>query len=96
MAFSLETDITVERAPSQARLLELGVFDWPIWTKAVATFPWTYDEAETCYFLEGDVIVTPDGASSVRVGRGDLVTFPAGMSCTWDIRLDVKKHYRFG
>lgn len=96
MAFSLETEITVERAPSADRLRELGVFDWPLWTKEASTFPWTYDEAETCYFLEGDVVVTPEGGSSVQVSRGDLVTFPAGLSCTWEIRLDVKKHYRFG
>lgn len=96
MAFSLETEITVERAPSENRLLELGVYDWSIWTKEKSFFPWIYDEAETCYFLAGEVIVTPEGASSVRMGRGDLVTFPAGMRCTWDVRLDVKKHYRFG
>jgi uncharacterized cupin superfamily protein len=32
----------------------------------------------------------------VEVGQGDLVTFPQGMSCTWKIRKDVRKHYRFG
>ena len=96
MAFSLETEITVESAPSEERLRELGVFDWPIWTKEASTFPWRYDDAETCYFLAGDVIVTPDGKSPVQMGRGDLVTFPKGMSCTWEIRLEVKKHYRFG
>jgi uncharacterized cupin superfamily protein len=26
--------------------------------------------------------------------KGDLVTFPEGMSCTWKIRKDVKKHYK--
>jgi uncharacterized protein len=30
------------------------------------------------------------------VGAGALVTFPAGMSCTWNITAPVKKHYRFG
>ena len=29
-------------------------------------------------------------------GAGDLVTFPAGMSCTWKVRKPVKKHYKFG
>ncbi|NET86216.1 MAG: cupin domain-containing protein, partial [Moorea sp. SIO1F2] len=27
---------------------------------------------------------------------GDLVTFPAGMSCTWKILSNVRKHYQFG
>ena len=90
------SEIKVERRPDDSRLKTLGVSSWAIWTKEVSRFPWTYDEREVCNFLEGDVVVTPDGGESVRVGRGDLVTFPAGMSCTWDIRVPVRKHYRFG
>ncbi|HEY9851687.1 MAG TPA: cupin domain-containing protein [Leptolyngbyaceae cyanobacterium] len=89
-------EIKVERQPTQELLNQLGIPKWPIWTKEVSEFPWTYDESETCYFLEGDVIVTPDGGESVQVGKGDLVTFPSGMSCTWHIKKDVKKHYKFG
>ncbi len=88
--------INIERNPSEERLQQLGVFGWPIWTKEVSTFPWTYDSPETCYFLAGDVVVTPDGGEPVQVGKGDLVTFPGGMSCTWEINQDVKKHYNFG
>ena len=89
-------DIKIEHQPSQSRLDSLGVSSWGIWTKEVSKFPWTYDECEVCYILEGDVIVTPDGGAPVRFGQGDLVTFPAGMSCTWDIRSAVCKHYKFG
>ena len=58
--------------------------------------PWHYDEQERCYFLAGDVVVTPDGGEPVEMGQGDFVTFPQGMSCTWKIRKDVRKHYMFG
>ncbi len=88
--------IRIERQPSQERLKQLGVSNWSIWTKEVSEFPWIYDEQETCYFLEGDVIVTPDNGEPVEMGKGDLVTFPAGMSCTWKIRSAVRKHYQFG
>jgi len=88
--------ILVERAVDEGRLTKLGARGWPIWTKEPSSFPWTYDEPETCYFLEGDVIVTPDSGEAVRVGQGDLVIFPAGMSCTWEVRSAVRKHYRFG
>lgn len=87
--------IKVEKQPSQEMLKQAGIFDWPIWTKEVSKFPWTYDAAETCYFLEGDVIVTPDGGTPVNIGKGDLVVFPAGMSCVWEIKQAVKKHYNF-
>ncbi len=53
----------MERRPSAAQLQERGVYQWPIWTKEISSFPWTYDSAETCYFLEGDATVTPDGSA---------------------------------
>ncbi|MEA3340853.1 MAG: cupin domain-containing protein [Chloroflexota bacterium] len=88
--------IEIERNPDEDRLKELGVFDWPIWTKEVSEFPWNYDVPETCYFLEGDVVVTPEEGESVTVGKGDLVTFPEGMDCTWQVRQPVRKYYRLG
>lgn len=88
--------ITVEHAPDDTRLSELGVTRWPTWSKEVSSFPWTYGEREIAYVLEGEVVVTPDGGQPVAFGAGDLVTFPAGMSCTWDVRKPLRKHYRFG
>ncbi|MEB3293472.1 MAG: cupin domain-containing protein [Synechococcales bacterium] len=89
-------EIQIDRAPSSETLAQLQVTTWSTWTKGVSEFPWNYDDAETCYFLEGDVVVTPEGGDPVQMGKGDLVTFPAGMSCTWQIRSAVKKHYQFG
>ena len=62
----------------------------------ISTFPWTYDEQETCLLLEGDVSVTPEGGEPVRFGAGDLVVFAAGLSCTWEVHAPVRKHYCFG
>ncbi|MBN2192305.1 MAG: cupin domain-containing protein [Polyangiaceae bacterium] len=88
--------VAVKHDPSAAELDALGVRDWPIWEKGVSRFPWSYDEEETCYLLEGDVVVTPDGEEPLAIGKGDLVTFPAGLTCTWEIRVAVRKRYRFG
>ena len=90
------SEIKIERNPSKEQLDNLGVTAWPIWTKEASQFPWTYDASETCYFLAGDVIVTPEGREPVEMRKGDLVTFPKGMSCTWEIRTDVRKHYQMG
>jgi len=88
--------ITVEHNPKPEVLERLNVTNWPIWTKEVSEFPWMYDTQEICYFLEGEVIVTPKGGQPVKIGKGDLVTFPAGMSCTWKINQPVRKHYQLG
>ncbi|MBN2202039.1 cupin domain-containing protein [bacterium] len=88
--------IRVERRPPAERLEALGVRTWPVWTKEISTFSWSYEEPETCFFLEGDVTVTPQCGDPVRIGEGDLVTFPEGLDCTWDVHKPVRKHYRFG
>lgn len=80
---------------SQEQLDKLGVFDWPIWTKEVSRFPWSYDSIEECYLLEGDVTVEIKDGKSVSFSKGDFVTFPKGLACAWNIKAPVKKHYNF-
>jgi uncharacterized cupin superfamily protein len=87
--------IHVEK-PTEEKLLSLGVRSWPVWEKEVSEFPWEYDETETCYILEGDVVVTPDKGAPVKFGRGDLVVFSRGLKCRWKISRAVRKHYKFG
>lgn len=89
------SEIKIESIPDEGRLSDLGVNDWAIWEKDVSEFPWTYDADEVCYFLEGEVLVTPEGGESVKMAKGDLVTFPGGMSCHWVITKAVRKHYKF-
>ena len=87
--------IHFERNPSPAKLEVLGVYDWPIWRKEASTFPWRYSEPETCYVLRGRFIVTPDGGEPIEFRRGDLISFPVGLSCSWKILEAVEKHYDF-
>lgn len=89
------SEITIIRNPDERELQKMDVRNWPIWTKEESEFPWSYDSAETCFFLEGDVTVTPADGKPVRMGKGDLVTFPRGMSCTWTVHRAVRKHYNF-
>jgi len=81
---------------SPEELKQRGVEQWPIWTKEASEFPWTYDEKETCYILEGKVIVTPEAGAPVEIKKGDFVEFPVGLNCTWKIVQDIRKHYQFG
>lgn len=81
--------------PDEAEIRRLGIKDWPIWEKEVSIFPWHYDQRETCLILEGEIKVTPEGGKPVEIKPGDLVVFPAGMSCKWEISSPVRKHYNF-
>lgn len=88
-------EIKVEK-PDAAKLVALDVKNWPTWSKEVSTFPWSYNSQEIAYILEGEVTVTPKGGGApVSFGVGDLVTFPTGLSCTWDVKKALRKHYQF-
>ena len=87
--------IKIEKNMSEKQLEKMGVNTWPIWTKEISEFPWSYSETETCYILKGNVEVTTDDGEKVVIEEGDFVTFPRGLSCTWKITQDIKKHYNF-
>lgn len=81
--------------PSPEKLAELRVDTWSPWECEPSTFDWSYDSHETAYVLEGQVVVTcPDG-QQVEIGPGDLVQFPQGLSCTWEVKQKIRKVYRF-
>lgn len=84
------------RKPGEEELKKSGVKTWPIWEKEESSFDWHYDTKETCYFLEGEVEVEKADGEKVKIGKGDLVSFPQGLSCKWHIKRKVRKHYNFG
>ena len=87
-------EIKIEKLPEE-KIKELGIRSWPIWEKEISRFDWHYDQIETCYILEGKVIVEAKGGKPVSFGPGDFVTFPKGLDCVWDIKEPVRKHYNF-
>ena len=89
------SEITIEHNPSQERLQELGVADWAIWGKEVSKFPIDFDETETAYILEGEIIVTPKGGKPVRILPHDLVVFHAGLDSDWEVVKPLRKHYSY-
>ena len=54
------------------------------------------DDKDICLMLAGAVILTPFCGEPVKIGEGDLVVFPAGIDCRWDMHKAVRKYYRFG
>ncbi len=69
---------------------------WPIWSCQPSSFDWDYTQKETCLIIEGEVTVKDrPGENEVSFGSGDLVIFPEGLKCVWQIGKAVKKHYNF-
>jgi uncharacterized cupin superfamily protein len=87
-------NIQVVSQPDNSFLEKKGVFAWETWDCDVSKFPWNYAQTESCYILAGQVTVTPaDGRPPATFGKGDFVTFPAGIPCMWDVTEAVKKHF---
>lgn len=86
-----------KKIPTEEELDKLGVNYWGVWEKEKSIFDWSYSDTETCYILEGEVEVT-DNASGEKLefAKGDLVQFPKGLECVWNIKKPVRKYYNFG
>lgn len=87
-------EIKVEKL-SQDEIKKRGIESWSIWTKEVSRFPWKYDTVEECLLLEGQVTVETADGKKVKFGKGDFVTFPKGLACTWIVEKPVRKYYKF-
>ncbi|MDD5291925.1 MAG: cupin domain-containing protein [Candidatus Omnitrophica bacterium] len=85
--------IRIEK-PTEQRLKELNVEKWSPWECEPSVFDWEYDCDESAYVLEGKVKVkTSDGETEIK--KGDLVHFPKGLKCTWNVIKTIKKVYIF-
>ncbi|MCX7902891.1 MAG: cupin domain-containing protein [Caloramator sp.] len=84
----------ITRKMSLEEAKNLGVDTWGRWSCDVSTFDWEYDETETCYIFEGEVIVKTD-YEEVHIDENTLVTFPKGLKCTWIVKRPIRKAYTF-
>jgi uncharacterized cupin superfamily protein len=48
-----------------------------------------------CRGIRRPAIVSAHGFDGNNTRHTDLVRFPAGMSCTWEVRVPVRRHYSF-
>mmetsp|Transcript_27680 Transcript_27680/g.38130 ORF Transcript_27680/g.38130 Transcript_27680/m.38130 type:complete len:141 (-) Transcript_27680:82-504(-) len=92
---SAKKNIVVRKATDE-ELSRLRVKQWPTWGCEISRFPWTYSDTETCFILKGRALIIPkDESPSVEISVGDLCTFPEGLSCIWDVKEAISKHYYF-
>ncbi len=86
-----------KKIPSEGELKNLKVKSWGIWEKEKSIFDWSYDETETCFILDGEVEVTDsETGEKLEFKKGDLVQFPKGLKCVWNVKKPIRKYYNFG
>ncbi|MFH1776429.1 MAG: cupin domain-containing protein [Candidatus Omnitrophota bacterium] len=86
-------EIKVEK-PTKEQLKSLNVDNWSSWECKPSTFDWEYASDERAYVLEGKVKVKTQ-AGEVEINKGDMVLFPKGLKCTWNVIDKIRKVYRF-
>lgn len=93
-----ECGITMKKKiPTEEELNKLGVKSWGVWKKEKSIFDWSYSDTETCFILEGEVEVTDNTTGEkLEFKKGDLVQFPKGLECVWNVKKPVRKYYNFG
>jgi uncharacterized cupin superfamily protein len=58
--------------------------------------PWTVPARETFVVLEGAARLDIEGAPSVELGVGDMISIPEGAVATWHLTLPYKELWFFG
>jgi hypothetical protein len=80
---------------SNEQFQNLNIKDWLSWSCEPCAFDWEYSETETAYLFEGKVRVKTE-TEEVTIQAGDLVEFPSGLKCTWNVIELVRKVYKMG
>jgi uncharacterized cupin superfamily protein len=86
-----------KKTPSEGELKNIKIKLWEIWEKEKSIFDWSYSETETCFILDGEVEVTDsETGEKLEFKKGDLVQFPKGLKCVWNVMKPIRKYYNFG
>ena len=88
--------VLIKSPCSASLIIQYGIKNWPIWECEPSIFSWNYSEKEICLIIEGEAKIKTEAGESYLIKSGDLVEFPEGLSCEWQIIKRFKKHFRLG
>tara|TARA_S200000501_G_C20724482_1_gene699960 strand:- start:371 stop:646 length:276 start_codon:yes stop_codon:yes gene_type:complete len=88
--------VLIKSPCSASIIIQYGIKNWPIWECEPRNFTWNYNEKEICLIIEGEANIKTEAGESYFIKSGDLVEFPLGLSCEWQITKSIKKHFRSG
>ena len=88
--------VLIKSPCSASLIIQYGIKNWPIWECKPSNFLWNYNEREICLIIEGEANIKTEAGEYYFIQSGDLVQFPKGLSCEWQIIKTIKKHFRLG
>ena len=88
--------VLIKSPCSASVIIQYGIKNWPTWECEPSNFSWFYKEKEICLIIEGEAKIKTDQGESYFIQSGDLVEFPEGLYCEWQIVKNMKKHFRLG
>ena len=89
-------EILIKSPCSASVIIQYGIKNWPIWECEPCNFSWNYDDKEICLIIEGAASIKTEEGENYFIKSGDLVEFPKGLSCKWQVIKSLKKHFRVG
>ena len=81
---------------SASVIIQYGIKNWPIWECEPSKFQWNYDDKEICLIIEVQAKICTKNGDIYVIKAGDLVEFPSGLKCEWEVTTNIKKLYRLG
>ncbi len=88
--------VLIKSPCSASVIIQYGIKSWPIWEGEPSNFSWNYNDKEICLIIEGEASIKTEAGESFFIKSGDLIEFPKGFSCEWQITKKIKKHFRLG
>ena len=88
--------VLIKSPCSASIIIQYGIKNWPIWECQPSNFPWYYNQKDICFIVEGEANIKTEAGEIYFIQSGDLVEFPDGLSCEWQIIKSIKKHFRLG
>jgi len=75
---------------SASVIIQYGIKSWPIWECEPSKFQWNYEDKEICLIIEGQAKISTQNGAIYVIKAGDLVEFPAGFNCEWEVTKSIK------
>jgi len=76
-------EVHVLRSDEGDRPYDAGL--WRVLGELPAPFHYDFEQNETIHVLEGEVVISVDGGPTLELTAGDVASFAAGGSATWQI-----------